>query len=213
LTQHGGWCTCQLQCPTALQGGTSPHAPPLSAADPPPPLPPLPASTSLRAQQASIVALRSFIDENKRDYVAAAGRFTAEQKDRIEEEVLQVGQRTAGWTVGSGCSWRGTGGGCGAADARPGTPRSCPCLGALLPCTRAALLPRAPDTPQVVSSCRARVEQLTNSIVAAQQQRAPSGRPVVNEQTVAHLHGAVSGTRAGTAAGCLGPLREPDGRF
>ncbi|KAI8468665.1 MAG: hypothetical protein J3K34DRAFT_522777 [Monoraphidium minutum] len=82
--------------------------------------------------QASIAGLRAFVDENKRDYVAAAGRFTSQQKDRIEEEVLQV-----------------------------------------------------------VSSCRARVEQLTNSIVAAQQQRGPAGGPAVNEQTVAHLHGAV----------------------
>lgn len=82
--------------------------------------------------QASISGLRTFIDENKRDYVAASGRFSSQQKDKIEEEVLQV-----------------------------------------------------------VSTCRARLEQLTNSIVAAQQQRGPGGRPLVNEEAVAHLHGTV----------------------
>ncbi|GBF87646.1 syntaxin [Raphidocelis subcapitata] len=82
--------------------------------------------------QASICGLRAFVDANKRDYVAAAGRFTAQQKDKIEEEVLQV-----------------------------------------------------------VSACRARIDQLTDSIVTAQQQRGAGGGGLVNEHTAAHLHGVV----------------------
>ncbi len=52
----------------------------------------------------------------------------------------------------------------------------------------------------MVSICRARLEQLTNSIVAAQRERGPGGRgAAVNEETVAHLHGTVRGA---AAAGC-----------
>jgi len=96
-------------------------------------------------QQTIVAGLRTFIDENKRDYVAAAGRFSSQQKDKIEEEVLQV-----------------------------------------------------------VSTCRARLEQLTNSILAAQKQPGLGGRPLVNEQTVAHLHGAVGARRFGVGVGGRG---------
>jgi hypothetical protein len=82
-------------------------------------------------QYASIGGLRAFIDENKRDYAAPAGRFTPQQKDAIEAEVLTT-----------------------------------------------------------VGGCRARLEQLTASVVAAQK-RSGGGRAEVNEHTAAHLHGCV----------------------
>lgn len=82
-------------------------------------------------QYASIGGLRAFIDENKRDYAAPAGRFTPQQKDAIEAEVVTT-----------------------------------------------------------VSGCRARLEQLTASVVAAQK-RSGGGRAEVNEHTAAHLHGCV----------------------
>lgn len=93
--------------------------------------PPNPAPSHTPHQRASIAGLAAFVDANKRDYVAPAGRFTPQQKDRIEEEVLTT-----------------------------------------------------------VAAARGGIQRLTDSVVAAQA-AGGGGRALINEQTAAHLHGAV----------------------
>lgn len=44
----------------------------------------------------------------------------------------------------------------------------------------------------VVKVCTQKIEQLKNSVTAAQQVQPATGRPAVNEQTAVHLHGVVS---------------------
>jgi hypothetical protein len=43
----------------------------------------------------------------------------------------------------------------------------------------------------IVSSATKQIEQLKNSVLAAQQPQAGTGRPLVNPETTAHLHGVV----------------------
>lgn len=85
-----------------------------------------PRTLPTHTQRASIADLRAFVDDRKRDYVAAAGRLTPQQKDAVEVEVMAA-----------------------------------------------------------VSAARARLEQLTESVAAAQRARG------VNAHAAAHLHGAV----------------------